>query len=76
MPVCLLLTRPDPKRRPGFYRIEIQLNLFGEWSVVMEWGARGRRGRQRIRLFSDLRAASLEADRARERLLSRGYLRA
>ncbi len=76
MPICLLITQPHPRQDPRFYRIEIQLNLFGEWSVVVEWGLRGRNGQQRIALFNDLRAASLAADTTRERLLRKGYLRA
>ncbi|MEP2782356.1 MAG: WGR domain-containing protein [Pseudoruegeria sp.] len=76
MPICLLITVPDLKRDPRFYRIEIQLNLFGEWSVVLEWGLRGGAGQQRIALFNDLRAASYAADTVRERMLRKGYLRA
>lgn len=58
------------------YRIEIAMNLFGEWSVLIDWGRRGTKCRQRIALFENLRAASRAADLARERMLRRGYLRA
>jgi len=72
MPICYLHTTSP---RPRFYRVEIAANLFGEWSVLREWGVCGRRGSQRIALFSDLRTASKAADRARNRMLRRGYQR-
>jgi len=55
--------------------VEIAANLFGEWSVLREWGFCGRSGNQKIALFSDLRSASKAADRARNRMLRRGYQR-
>lgn len=76
MAVCFLTRASAANKAPTFYRIEISLNLFGEWSVVLNWGARGTFGRQRIALFGDLRAASLLADQIRERMLRRGYERA
>lgn len=76
MAVCFLTRTPAAKGVPTYYRIEITLNLFGEWSVVFDWGQRGTRGRQRIALFNDLRAASRIADQVRERMLRRGYNRA
>jgi len=76
MAVCFMIKGPSAKGLPTYYRIEISLNLFGEWSVVFDWGNSGNFGQQRIALFGDLRAASLAADRARERMLQRGYQRA
>ena len=76
MPVCFLTRTPAANGVPTFYRIEIALNLFGEWSVVFNWGQRGTLGRQRIALYNDLRAASHSADQVRERMLHRGYHRA
>jgi len=76
MAVCFMIKGPSAKGLPTYYRIEISLNLFGEWSVVFDWGNRGCSGQQRIALFGDLRAASLAADRARERMLQCGYQRA
>lgn len=76
MAVCFLTRIPSAKGMPTYYRVEITLNLFGEWSVVFDWGRRGTMGRQRIALFNDLRAASAAADHARERMLQRGYQRA
>ncbi|MBI1493798.1 WGR domain-containing protein [Halocynthiibacter styelae] len=76
MAVCFLQRAPTLKGGPRFYRIAIEGNLFGEWSVVFEWGICGCRGTRRIKLFNDLRAASLAADVSRNRMLSRGYDRA
>jgi len=76
MAVCFLQRAPRGKGGARFYRIAIEGNLFGEWSVVLEWGICGYRGTRRIKLFNDLRAASLAADISRNRMLSKGYARA
>jgi predicted DNA-binding WGR domain protein len=52
------------------------MNLFSEVSVLREWGQAGRQGQTVINSFSNLRDASLEADRHRNRLLRKGYQRA
>lgn len=62
--------------RPWFYRVEIAMNLFAEASVIVEWGLKGGKPRSCISCHSDLRAASLAADRCRVRALKRGYQRA
>lgn len=74
MATCLLY-RQAPARAARFYRIEIAMNLFSEVSVLREWGVAGRGGQCVIRIFSNLREASLEADRHRNRALKRGYAR-
>ncbi|WP_039017569.1 WGR domain-containing protein [Halocynthiibacter namhaensis] len=76
MAVCFLQRAPSITGGPRFYRIAIEGNLFGEWSVIFEWGLCGGNGTRKIRLFNDLRAASLAADCSRNRMLSRGYFRA
>ncbi|MFC3119189.1 WGR domain-containing protein [Jhaorihella thermophila] len=75
MPVCLLYrdTTDKPRR---FYRVEIAMTLFAEVSVLREWGVAGRRGQSVIRLYGNLREASVAADRARATALRRGYVRA
>lgn len=62
-------TRPCPR----FYRVEVDYNLFGEYSVVREWGERGRRGQHILVWFSNLREACLAAERWRRRAMQRGY---
>jgi predicted DNA-binding WGR domain protein len=48
-------------------------NLFGEYSVVREWGDSGRNGVHRIAWFSNLRDAAQAADRWHEGACARGY---
>lgn len=60
-----------------YYEVELAGNLFGEWSLIRRWGrchSKGR-GSERIELFNDMRLASLQADKVRERMLKRNYAR-
>lgn len=56
-----------------FYRVEVAENLFGEYSVSREWGARGRPGQQRLAWFGNLREAVVAADAWRRGAQRRGY---
>jgi len=71
--LTFLLTRTAPAR-PRFYRVDVAYNLFGEYSVVREWGPAGRKGRQMLVWFSNLRDACLAAERWRRRAQRRGYV--
>ena len=85
--LTLLLTRPakdsphhaDPKGQQArgaaerFYRVEVTYNLFGEYSVMREWGPKGRQGRHLLVWFSNLRDACLAAERWHRRAMRRGY---
>lgn len=75
MTVCLLY-REGRGQGPAFYRVEIAMNLFQQVSVLRNWGVAGRRGREKIDLFDNLRDASVAADRLRLKALRRGYCRA
>lgn len=75
MAICLLY-RHTPRRPPRFYRVEIAMNLFGEVSVLREWGIARGPARAMIDLYGNLREASLAADLHRNRALRRGYARA
>ena len=66
----LILHTPNAGR---FYRVEISDNLFGEYTVLREWGQHGRGGRQSLRWFSNLRDAVCAAETARRRAQKRGY---
>lgn len=70
--LTFLMTRTA---RPGarFYRVEVAYNLFGEYSVVREWGPKGRRGQHLLVWFSNLREACIAAERWRKRAARRGY---
>ncbi|MDT8857317.1 WGR domain-containing protein [Paracoccaceae bacterium Fryx2] len=63
----------DQRPAPRFYRVEISYNLYGEYSVLREWGRRGRRGRQLLVWFSNLRDACLAAERWQGKAQRRGY---
>jgi predicted DNA-binding WGR domain protein len=67
----LLIQNATLKTR--FYRVEVSYNLFGEYSVLREWGAAGAKGRQLLYWFSNLREACLAADRWQKRAHRRGY---
>ena len=42
---AIVLTRIDGHRKMArFYKLDVQLSLFGEWSLVREWGRIGRAG--------------------------------
>jgi predicted DNA-binding WGR domain protein len=46
---AITLTRTDNRRNMArFYKLDIQPTLFGEWSLVREWGRIGRPGTVRI----------------------------
>ena len=70
--LTFLLTRPA-KSEPRYYRVEVAYNLFGEYSVVREWGKTGRRGQHLLVWFSNLREACAAAEMWRRRAMRRGY---
>lgn len=59
--------------RARFYRVEVADNLFGEYSVLREWGWRGRGGALRVAWFANLRDACLAAEHGMRRAERRGY---
>jgi len=62
-----------------YYRVDVDYNLFGEYSVLREWGLKGRpgasTGQHRIDWFSNLREAALAAEGWQKRAQRRGYAR-
>lgn len=55
------LTQIDPPSNARrFYRMEIVLGLFGDWSLVREWGRIGQSGRMRVDWF-DTEVAAKDA---------------
>ena len=66
----LLLHTPTSRR---FYRVEVSDNLFGEYTVLREWGLQGQTGASCLRWFSNLRDAVHAAERFRRRAQRRGY---
>ncbi|MDP2086855.1 MAG: WGR domain-containing protein [Gemmobacter sp.] len=62
--------------RPGrFYRVEVAENLFGEYSVLREWGRAGRRARPLVAWFSNLREAVVAAERWGKGAERRGFIK-
>lgn len=68
--LALLLTRPG-----RFYRVEVTENLFGEYSVLREWGKSGRRAQPMVCWFSNLREAVIAAERWARGAERRGFHR-
>lgn len=68
------LTRIDPaKGMARFYVVDVQPSLFGEWSVIREWGRIGQGGTVRGRMFatqSEAMSIAADAVKAKRR---RGY---
>jgi hypothetical protein len=56
-----------------FYRVDITQNLFGEYSVIREWGRSGQRGRHVVSWISNLRDVIMIADGWQQSVHSRGY---
>lgn len=55
-----LIRIDPPKNVHRFYRMEIIQGLFGEWSLVREWGRIGQSGQVRVDWF-DTEAAAKDA---------------
>ena len=68
------LTKIDPEvNMRRFYRLSVQSGLFGDWSLVREWGRIGTRGQAKVDWFAsedDATAAGARLDRQKRR---RGY---
>ncbi|MFT7058359.1 MAG: putative DNA-binding WGR domain protein [Pseudorhodobacter sp.] len=60
-----------------YYRVDVAYNLFGEYSVLREWGMQGRpgavSGQRRITWFANLRDACLASEGWQKRAAQRGY---
>jgi predicted DNA-binding WGR domain protein len=57
----------------SFYRLDVGYNLFGEYSLVREWGSNGQNGVHRITWFSNLREAAAAADKWHMMVSNKGY---
>ena len=72
---CVRLEKRVPaKNQLRFYCLDLQPTLFGEWSIVREWGRIGHGGRMLLTTFpSYAEAASAFAGKVAEKR-RRGYL--
>ena len=68
------LTRTDPLRNLyRFYVVRIAPTLFGEWSLVREWGRVGSPGTMRATIFKQQHEAQRAEQRSIKRRLAHGY---
>jgi predicted DNA-binding WGR domain protein len=68
------LTRTDPARNINrFYVVEVMPSLFGDWTVMREWGRRGSPGTVRLSSYQRRNEADTAEQRTIKRRLQRGY---
>lgn len=68
------LVRIDPARNMArFYRLAIEPDLFGGYTLTAEWGRIGRGGQLKTQLFDDPGMASAALARQAQRKERRGY---
>lgn len=69
------LTRLDASQNMArYYRMTVQPTLFGEWSVVREWGRLGRGGQVRVMPYPSEKEAAEAMTHIEQQKLRRGYL--
>ena len=71
-PVRLEKRAPE-KNQHRFYRLLLAPTLFGEWSLVREWGRIGHPGTVRIESFATEAEAAAEFSRKAREKERRGY---
>ena len=70
----MILTRTDPARNlHRFYVVQLAPTLFGEWTLLREWGRIGSPGTVRMTSFERQADAEQAADHTIKRRLSHGY---
>jgi len=73
-PGTIYLERHQPARRMHrYYRLTVEPNLFGEWSLVREWGRVGHPSRSRIELHATEQDAQAAMQRKGNEKRRRGY---
>ncbi|MGL3214034.1 WGR domain-containing protein [Bradyrhizobium sp. BR 1433] len=71
---AIMLTRIDDRRNmERFYKLDIQPTLFGEWSLVREWGRIGRAGTVRVETHGSRGTADVAMAMNCARKLKCGY---
>ncbi|RWI54759.1 MAG: WGR domain-containing protein [Mesorhizobium sp.] len=70
----VFLRRVDAARNMArYYVLSLQPTLFGEVSVVRQWGRIGTRGRPKVDIFEDGRQAATALAQLASRKVKRGY---
>jgi predicted DNA-binding WGR domain protein len=68
------LTRTDPTRNINrFYIVDVMPSLFGEWTVMREWGRRGSPGTMRLSSYQRRDEAETAERSTIKRRLAHGY---
>jgi predicted DNA-binding WGR domain protein len=71
---AVTLRRIERERRMSrFYRLDVQPDLFGAWSLVREWGRIGQPGQVRLVPFPTEDAANAALGKQRQAKERRGY---
>ncbi|EJN16293.1 hypothetical protein PMI42_00128 [Bradyrhizobium sp. YR681] len=71
---AIMLTRIDNDRNMArFYKLDVQPTLFGECSLVREWGRIGRAGTVRIETYRSRGRADIAMALSWTQKLKRGY---
>ncbi|MET4296552.1 putative DNA-binding WGR domain protein [Bradyrhizobium sp. LB8.2] len=71
---AIMLTRVDVRRNMArYYKLDIQPTLFGECSLVREWGRIGRAGTVRIETYSSRGQADIAMISKWARKRKKGY---
>ena len=70
----MTLIRRDPARNlHRYYRLDVQLDLFGAWCLIREWGRVGQGGQMRSTPYPTVDEAQEALERQRRRKERRGY---
>lgn len=68
------LTRTDEARNMArYYLMSVQATLFGEWSLVREWGRIGRAGQVRATAYIEQAEAEAAMEKLRGAKVRKGY---
>jgi predicted DNA-binding WGR domain protein len=68
------LTRIDAEKNMArFYKLDVQPTLFGEWTVIREWGRIGRGGTARSTPYDNAEEADAAHNQQRQVKERRGY---
>lgn len=71
---AVYLTRIDPGQNMArFYSMSLQPNLFGEWSLVREWGRIGRGGQVKATPYPARTEAEDALEKLRTAKVRKGY---
>ena len=73
MNAVILYRIDDSKRMHRYYRMDVQPDLFGQWSLMREWGRIGSSGQMRSLPFPNPAEAEAALDKQRRAKERRGY---